>query len=129
MLASYTMGDLKQWEVNLRWNFGTGFPFTELQGYFEKLLFPGGINSDYVTEKGIMGIQYAGLNQGRLPTYHRLDFNVKRLFFLGEHTELQADFSVTNIYDRANVFYVNCLTSGVVPQLPIMPSLGLTRSF
>ncbi len=129
MLASYTMGDLKQWEVSLRWNFGTGFPFTESQGYFEKLLFPGGINSDYVTENGNMGIQYAELNKGRLPSYHRLDFNMKRIFFLGQHTELQADFSVTNIYDRANVFYINRLTSGVVRQLPVMPSLGLTLTF
>ena len=123
------MGDLKQWEVSLRWNFGTGFPFTESQGYFEKLLFPGSINSDYVTENGNMSIRYAELNKGRLPTYHRLDFNVKRIFFLSERTELQADLSVTNIYDRDNVFYVNRLTSGVVRQLPIMPSLGLTLTF
>ena len=129
MLVSYSMGDLQQWEVSVRWNFGTGFPFTESQGYFEKLLFPGGINGDYVTENGTIGIQYAELNQGRLPTYHRLDFNLKRIFFLSEHTQLQADFSVTNIYDRANVFYVNRLTSGVVRQLPIMPSLGLTLNF
>ncbi|MDD4739999.1 MAG: TonB-dependent receptor [Bacteroidales bacterium] len=129
MLASYTMGDLKQWEVSMRWNFGTGFPFTQSQGYFEKLLFPGSINSDYVTENGNMSIRYAELNKGRLPTYHRLDFNVKRIFFLSERTELQADLSVTNIYDRDNVFYVNRLTSGVVRQLPIMPSLGLTLTF
>jgi hypothetical protein len=129
MLVSYSMGDLQQWEVSLRWNFGTGFPFTESQGYFEKLLFPGGINSDYVTENGTIGIQYADLNQGRLPTYHRLDFSLKRIFFLSEHTQLQADFSVTNIYDRDNVFYVNRLTNNVVRQLPIMPSLGLTLNF
>jgi hypothetical protein len=129
LLTSYSMGDLQQWEVSLRWNFGTGFPFTESQGYFEKLLFPGGINSDYVVENGTTGIRYADLNQGRLPTYHRLDFNVKRIFFLSENTELQVDFSVTNIYDRDNVFYVNRLTSEVVRQLPVMPSLGLTLSF
>lgn len=129
MLASYTMGDLQQWEVSLRWNFGSGFPFTQTQGYFEKILFPGGINGDYTTENGILGIDYAELNAGRLPTYHRLDFNLKRIFFLSEIIHLQADFSITNIYDRENVFYVNRITTDVVRQLPIMPSLGLTMTF
>jgi hypothetical protein len=82
-----------------------------------------------VTENGQMGIQYADLNEGRLPTYHRLDFNVKRIFFLSETTKLQADFSVTNLYDRENVFYVNRISGDIVRQLPIMPSLGLTLSF
>ncbi len=129
LLASYTMGSLRQWEVSFRWNFGTGFPFTQTQGYYEKLLFPGGINTNYLTENGQLGIQYAGLNEGRLPTYHRLDFNVKRTFFFTENTNLQVDFSVTNVYDRPNVFYVNRITGEVVRQLPIMPSLGLTLSF
>ncbi len=129
MLGSYTFGDLSQWEVSLRWNFGTGFPFTENQGYYEKLLFPGGINGDFTNENGIMGVQYGDLNEGRLPTYHRLDFNLKRIFFLSETTKLQADLSVTNIYDRENVFYVNRITGDVVRQLPFMPSLGLSLTF
>ncbi len=131
LLASYTIGDRKQWEVGMRWNFGTGFPFTQTQGYFEKLRFNGGINSDYLTENGTLGIQYAELNSGRLPTYHRLDFNVKRTFVLGEHTKLEADLSVTNVYDRKNIFYVNRTigTDSKVYQLPIMPSFGLNFSF
>lgn len=129
ILGSYSFGDLNQWEVSLRWNFGSGFPFTQTQGYFEKLHFPGGLNSNFITENGTMGIQYAELNKGRLPTYHRLDFNVKRLFFISENTKLQADFSVTNVYDRDNVFYVNRISGDIVRQLPIMPSLGLTLTF
>ncbi|MCF8366178.1 MAG: TonB-dependent receptor [Bacteroidales bacterium] len=129
MLGSYTFGDLSQWELSLRWNFGSGFPFTQTQGYFEKLYFTGGINTDYLNENGNMGVQYAELNEGRLPTYHRLDFNIKRIFFLSETTTLQADFSVTNVYDRENVFYVNRISGDIVRQLPIMPSLGLTLSF
>lgn len=129
MLGSYTFGDLNQWEVSMRWNFGTGFPFTQTQGYYEKLYFPGGLNSDYITENGLVGIQYAELNKGRLPTYHRLDFNIMRIFYLSENTTLQADFSVTNVYDRANVFYVNRISGDIVRQLPIMPSLGLTLAF
>ncbi|MFW5756376.1 MAG: TonB-dependent receptor, partial [Tangfeifania sp.] len=129
LLGSYTMGEQRQWEISLRWNFGSGFPFTQTQGYYEKLYFPDGINSDYLGENGDLGIRYADLNEGRLPTYHRLDFNLKRIFFFSETSRLQADFSITNTYDSENVFYVNRITSEVVRQLPFMPSIGLTFSF
>jgi len=129
MLTSYTFGDVQQWEISARWNFGTGFPFTQTLGYYEKLYFPGGINNDYITENGLLGIQYADLNLGRLPTYHRLDFNIKRYFYIGINTTLQADLSVTNIYDRKNVFYINRITGDIVRQLPFMPSLGLSLTF
>ncbi len=129
LLASYTLGEKMQWEVSVRWNFGTGFPFTETQGYFEKVRFDDGINSNYLTENGLLGIQYADLNKGRLPTYHRMDFNIKKKFFLSEHSVLEADLGVTNLYDRNNVFYVNRVTNGVVYQLPFMPSFGLNLTF
>jgi hypothetical protein len=129
LLGTYTMGQMRQWEVSLRWNFGTGFPFTQSQGYYEKLLFPDGINADYLTENGLLGIEYGELNSGRLPTYHRFDANLKRIFYFTENTTLQADLSVSNIYDRSNVFYVNRITGDIVRQLPIMPSLGLTLAF
>lgn len=129
LLGVYTMGSKMQWEVSLRWNFGTGFPFTQTQGYFEKVTFDDGIYSDYVTENGLLGIEYATLYEGRLPTYHRLDFNVSKKFFFSERTQLQVDFGVTNIYDRDNVFYMNRLTNEVTYQLPIMPSLGMVFSF
>jgi hypothetical protein len=129
LLGAYTLGDNMQWEVSLRWNFGTGFPFTQTQGYFEKVNLDQGIYSDYITENGTLGIQYADLNEGRLPTYHRLDFSVKRTFYISETSILELDLSVTNMYDRENVFYVNRIENSVVYQLPIMPSFGLSFSF
>lgn len=129
VIFSYTAGDKKQWEFNTRWNFGTGFPFTQVQGYYEYLPFTGGVNSDYTTANGQLGIIYADLNKGELPTYHRLDLDVKRRFFFSENTELELNFSLTNIYDRKNVFYVDQITNNVVRQLPLMPSLGMTLSF
>ncbi|OYT11963.1 MAG: TonB-dependent receptor [Bacteroidetes bacterium 4572_114] len=127
LLGSYTMGERMEWEVSVRWNFGTGFPFTQTQGYFEKITFDEGINSDYLTQNGQLGIEYAELNEGRLPTYHRLDFNLKRKFYLSENSILEADLSITNVYDRENVFYVNRVTNNVVYQLPVMPKKNLPR--
>ena len=75
------------------------------------------------------GVLYGDLNAGRLPTYHRFDIDVKRKFYFTENIMLEADLSVTNFYNRNNVFYVNMVTSQIARQLPILPTFGLTFSF
>ena len=129
LIVSYTAGAKREWEFSGRWNFGSGFPFTQVQGYYEYFSFQEGINFDYTTTNGDMGILFADLNQGRLPTYHRLDLDVKRRFFFSENMNLEVDLSVTNVYNRKNIFYKNIITGEDVYQLPIMPSLGFTFSF
>jgi len=126
---SYITGPKLEWEFGARWNLGTGFPFTQPQGFYESLTFPDGINSNVGTENGNLGVIYGDLYKGRLPVYHRLDIDVKRNFFLSANTKLVADLSVTNVYDRKNVFYVDLITSKVVYQLPFMPSFGLSLYF
>lgn len=129
LILTYTAGDLRQWEFSGRWNFGTGFPFTQVQGFYEFLSFQDGIYFDYTTTNGELGVIFGELNQGRLPTYHRFDIDAKRKFFFNEHTTLEVDLGITNVYNRANVFYVDLITYETVHQLPILPSLGLTLSF
>ena len=129
VILTYTAGAKRQWEFSGRWNFGTGFPFTQVQGFYEYYSFQDGINFDYTTTNGELGVLFGELNGGRLPTYHRFDLDVKRKFFFTENINLEVDLSVTNVYNRNNVFYVNLITSDVARQLPILPTLGLTLSF
>ena len=129
LIVTYTAGAKRQWEFSGRWNFGSGFPFTPIQGYYEHFSFQDGINFDYTTTNGEMGVLYGELNSGRLPTYHRFDIDIKRKFFFTENINLEVDLSVTNVYNRKNIFYVNMITSENVYQLPILPTLGLTFSF
>ena len=129
LILTYTAGAKRQWEFSGRWNFGSGFPFTQVQGFYEYYSFQEGINFDYTTTNGEMGILYGDLNGGRLPTYHRFDIDLKRKFFFTENVMLEADLSVTNVYNRNNVFYVNIVTGEIARQLPILPTLGLTFSF
>jgi hypothetical protein len=129
IVSSYTFGKNYDWGIDVRWNLGSGFPFTLTQGYYENLTFTEGINTDYTTENGELGIIYADLNGGRLPYYHRLDFTIKKHFELGEYTNLDAIFSVTNLYNRKNIFYQDRITHERVDQLPIMPSIGINFSF
>jgi hypothetical protein len=129
IILTYTAGSKRQWEFSGRWNFGSGFPFTQVQGFYEYYSFQNGINFDYTNTNGELGVLYGELNAGRLPTYHRLDIDVKRKFYFTENIMLEADLSVTNVYNRNNVFYVNLITSDVARQLPILPTFGLTFSF
>jgi len=129
LLAVYRFGGKMDWEVSARWNFGSGFPFTQTQGYYEKIDFNEGIYTDYTTANGELGILYSDLNAGRLPTYHRLDFDIKKRFDISENTIFEVDFSVVNVYNRENIFYVDRITNEIVYQLPIMPSLGISLAF
>ena len=128
LILTYTGGARKQWEFSGRWNFGTGFPFKQVSGFYEQYQFEN-MGSSIVGTNGDIGIIYSDLNNGQLPVYHRLDLDVKRKFYFGEHMLLEADFSVTNVYNRSNVFYISILTGESIYQLPLMPSLGLTLTF
>ncbi len=128
LIVTYTGGTRKQWEFSGRWNIGSGFPFTQVSGFYEQYQFDD-MGMSIIADNGELGIIYGDLNRGELPWYHRLDLDLKRKFWFTDNIILEADFSVTNVYNRDNIFYVDIITSENIYQLPIMPSLGLTLSF
>jgi len=128
-VASHAFGKDRTWEFSARWNLGSGLPFTQTQGVYEPLNLSGGISTDYiVSNSSTLGIQYAPLNQGRLPWYHRLDVNLRKTSKF-ENASLEYNLGVTNAYNRANVFYIDRVTSKRVDQLPFLPSFGIELSF
>ena len=128
LVASYSFGKRRSWEINCRWNFGTGFPFTQTQAYYPHY-DPTYINDDYVSANEDVYFLLAELNQARLPSYHRLDLGAKKKFFLGPRHTLELYFSMTNVYNYKNVFYVNRTTNDVVYQLPFLYYFGMTWRF
>ncbi|MEO5570643.1 MAG: carboxypeptidase-like regulatory domain-containing protein [Bacteroidia bacterium] len=129
LTGSYTFGKKLNWEFNARWNYGSGFPFTQTQGFYNYLNFQQGLNVNYTNANGNLGIQYADLNGGRLPYYHRLDIALKKTFVIGKNSILEATASVVNVYDRNNIFYYDRVRGERVDQLPILPSIGANLSF
>jgi hypothetical protein len=129
IVASYEFGRDNSWEISSRFNYGSGFPFTQSQGYFERLSLTDGIFSDYTRANGQLGIIYADLNKGRLSDYHRLDISVRYLARLARHSKLEVTASITNLYNRNNVFYQDRISGERIDQLPFMPSLGVSISF
>ncbi|MEQ8325215.1 MAG: TonB-dependent receptor [Vicingaceae bacterium] len=129
VLGSYTFGKDLNWEAGVRWNLGSGFPFTPTNGYYGDLDFTD-IGEDYTTyNPDDVSIDYGDLNSKRLPWYSRFDITLKRRFVLSENSILEANASCTNIFNRENIFYLDRVSQKRVNQLPIMPSLGMSLSF
>ena len=129
-LVSYQFGGADQWEAGLRWNYGSPFPFTQTQGFYQDVDFQDILQTDVLQGNFPIGTLLAeDINGGRLAPYHRLDLSLKYTLDLGQYSELETNLSLTNAYNRANVFYVDRLTNTRVDQLPILPSLGLTFRF
>jgi hypothetical protein len=129
LVGAYSFGKTLQYEASLRWNFGSGFPFTPTAGFFEAISFQNGITTDYTTQNGNLGYFYGELNSRRLPDYHRLDATIKRSFIFTKRNYLDIVFSVTNVYSRNNIFYFDRIRYERVDQLPILPSLGINWRF
>ena len=128
-VASYNYGKNKSWKTDLRWNLGSGFPFTQTQGFYEQISFSDGINTDYSSENGNLGIIYSDLNEGRLPYYHRLDLSTSKNIKFNKKSSLEISGSITNIYNRENIFYFNRIKNKRINQLPFMPSVGINFLF
>ena len=130
LLGTYKFGKDLAWEASLRWNLGSGFPFTLTQGFYDNINFNDGLNTDPLTTNGDIGVVLdSKRNAGRLPYYHRLDGSLKRVFKFGKYTSLEAVASATNMYNRENIFYFDRIRNKRINQLPIMPSVGLTLNF
>ncbi|MBC7447190.1 MAG: TonB-dependent receptor [Hymenobacteraceae bacterium] len=128
LLAAYQFGARKSFEVSARWNLGSGFPFTPTGGFYEQLL-TGPIQQPVDQQNGTLGVFYGDLNSRRLPYYHRLDFSARKTWKLRENLKFELDASVTNAYDRRNIFYFDRVTSARVDQLPVLPALGASLNF
>ena len=129
LVASYAFGKFRSWKATARWNYGSGFPFTPTQGFYERLDFQGGIDQNIPNANGGLGILYGDLNSSRLPDYHRLDLGLTKTWKFSERQMVQADFSVTNAYDRRNIFYFDRVTAQRRDQLPVLPSIGVSYTF
>jgi hypothetical protein len=50
-------------------------------------------------------------------------------FYITETVTLNASASITNLYNRDNIFYIDRVTGETVYQLPIMPSVSIRMKF
>jgi hypothetical protein len=129
ILVSHNFGKFDSWRASMRWNYGSGFPTTQTAGFYGAVPFEGNINTDLTTSNADLAIIYGELNAGRLPDYHRMDLGITKIWKFDEHKQLELDLSVTNAYDRQNIFYFDRVRFKRVDQLPLLPSAGISFQF
>ena len=130
-VVSYRFGSKLQWEASSRYNYGSGLPFTQVQGFYGFYnLAQEGIQSDVLEGNADLQPIYAEeRNGGRLPAYSRWDLSLKYEAQFSERSSLEVVASVTNATDRDNIFFFYILENQRINQLPILPSMGLTLTF
>ena len=113
--------ELGQWQGNVRWQYGSGRPYTPPIGFdawFDLRELPS------LGRLGTPRFLFKRPYGGRLPAYHRLDVSVERRFDL-EIADLTLKAGAINAYDRDNLFYYDLFRSRRVNQLPLVPYLSL----
>jgi len=120
-------GDVKGFDWNVRWQFGSGLPYSRAYGFDGFLLMDGGV--DVAEEPGSRRVIFEKPYNGVLPTYHRLDASLERVLALRSNVDLTLQAGVINAYDRSNLFYLDVFTLRSVDQLPVIPTFGIKLDF
>lgn len=118
---------LGNFELNVRWQFGSGLPFNESMGFDRFILLDTLVN--VTTEPGMERVLYSRPYTGRLPTYHRLDVTLEYGINIAPNVQLTAQAGAINAYDRHNFFYLDLFTLRRVNQLPLIPTFGLKLQY
>lgn len=113
--------------LGVRFQYGSGLPFSQAVGFDEFVLMDGPTN--VFEEKGSTRILYGQPYDGRLPSYHRLDVSLDKEISLVGSARLTVQAGLTNAYDRVNLFYVDLFTLRRLNQLPLIPSFGVKLEF
>lgn len=123
-------------ELGLRWNFGTGLPYTRPIGgydYYNVSVASGGLTGGIVGDS-TNAVLLGSHNAERYPGYHRLDVSYRRTFEKSWGT-LTPYVQVVNLYNRRNVLFYfyeydadRARRTGL-SMFPVLPTFGLEASF
>lgn len=112
------------WAVSARWQFGSGLPFTPLNGFYTRVPVSNPQSDTHLSGTGSTFISQAEPFSRRQPTYHRLDLTTERVF-----RRTQADITLQggliNVYDRDNLFEYSIFSGSRIDQLPLIPTFGV----
>ncbi len=128
IVISYIFGKDLSWQANMRWNYGSGFPFTPTQGFYPMTPL-NNIGSSVALTNPSLGVLYAEFDSQRLPDYARMDVSLSKNIQFSQSMALRFNASVINLFDRSNIFYFNRITNQRVNQFPILPTLSVGLDF
>jgi len=86
-------------------------------------------NNGGVVSEGSYFAIFGDKNSARLPSYHRLDVTLSKLFYISDIAKINVDLSIVNLYDAKNIFYYNRESGERINMLPFMPSINIGVEF
>jgi len=130
------------WQGGLRWNVGTGTPYTRAIGsyayYSPQFVAAGGrlqwAGASERTDIGGYAVALEGRNASRYPTYHRLDASFRKPFERSWGT-ITPRVDLVNVYDQRNVLFYfyeydrSPATRSGISMFPILPTFGFEVHF
>lgn len=115
-------------DVTLRWELGSGFPFTQTIGYYDRLSLQDLFRGSSLGETGNPYAVLGSKNDARLPAYHRLDASATYRFKFKPITGT-IGVHIVNVYNHKNVFYFDRKTGQEIDMLPFFPSATLNIEY
>lgn len=121
-LNAVVSADLSFATADVRWQLGSGLPYTRPFGFdiyvhLEDL-------QESPTLFGTPRFLFEKPYRSRLPAYHRLDVSLSRTLTL-DALDLTVKAGAINVYDRQNLFYFDLFTQRRVNQLPFVPYVAV----
>jgi len=120
---------LRGLDVTARWEIGSGFPFTQSLGFYDRLQLGDLTPNAFVRETGQPYMILGEKNAARLPAYHRLDLSVAYRLTLLSVFRTAIGANVINLYDHKNIFYFDRKTGQRINMLRFFPSANFVLEF
>ena len=115
-------------DVTLRWEYGSGYPYTQSAGWYSPLALDGIGTDPFPAGEGESTRVLGGKNEARLPAYHRLDAAVAFRFALGG-LRGSAGVNFLNVENAHNILYFDRSTGKTDYMMPFFPSAFTTVEF
>lgn len=115
-------------DISFRWEIGSGVPFTQSIGYYDRLSLGGIFRQPVIGETGKPYSILGEKNADRLPAYHRLDASLTYRFRIAPISG-QLGLSIVNVYDHQNIFYFDRQTGQQINMLSFFPTAPLNLEY
>ncbi len=116
-------------DVTARWEFGSGFPFTQSTGFYDRLRLLGALPGPFELETGEAYLSLGQKNAASLPAYHRLDLGIVYRFTILGTLNGTIGGQIINVYDNKNMFYFDRGTGQRVDMLRLFPTATITLQY
>ncbi len=117
-----------QLDIAVRWEFGTGYPFSQTTGIYNRLSIADLGRGSFVNDQGTPYTVLGPKNSARLPSYHRLDVTATYRILFGDVTG-KFGLNVVNVYDHRNILYYDRKTLQTITMLPLLPTAFINIEF